>query len=218
VWIQGSPADLAGLVLGAAWGFGADRIAARWPAHEDGAVRPIDWRTPVVVVVGGVAGSLLLDRFLGAAWLQVAIMAIWVLALVLLFATDLDQRLLPDIVTYPLIALALLAFALGVGPYVHTLEDLGYAALAAIVIPAVLYGLSIPFGKGAIGQGDLKLLVGFGLLAGPQGLFLALVAGAIVAAVVILVLVVLRRITLQTYVPYGPFLIAGAVWALLAAG
>jgi leader peptidase (prepilin peptidase)/N-methyltransferase len=199
------------------WGVIADRIAARWPVHEDGAVRPIDWRTPVVAVVGGLAGALLLDRFGGVYWLQLAIMAVWILALVLAFATDLDQRLLPDVITYSLVALALLAFATGVGPYVHTLEDLGWAALAAVAIPAVLYLLSIPFGKGAIGQGDLKLLFGFGLLAGPFGLFLALVAGAIAAAAVILVLVVLRRITLKTYVPYGPFLIIGAVWALLAA-
>lgn len=181
-------------------------------------MRPVDWRTPVVGVVGGLAGALLLDRFGGVYWLQLAIMAIWIVALVLAFATDLDQRLLPDVITYPLVVLALIAFATGVGPFVHTLEDLVYAAVAAVAIPAVLYALSIPFGKGAIGLGDLKLLVGVGLLAGPQGLFLALVFGAIAAAVVILVLVASRRITLRTYVPYGPFLIAGAVWALLAAG
>ena len=180
-------------------------------------MRPVDWRTPVVAVVGGLAGALLLDRFWGTAWLQLAIMATWTIALILAFATDLDQRLLPDVITYPLVGLALLAFALGVGPYVHTLEDLAYAAVAAVAIPAVLYALSIPFGKGAIGLGDLKLLVGLGLLAGFQGLFLALVSGAIAAAVAILLLVATRRITLRSYVPYGPFLIAGAVWALLAA-
>lgn len=204
-------------MAGSVWGLVSDRIAARWPAHPDGAVRSVDWRTPVVGIVGGLAGALLLDRFGGAYWLQVAIMALWILALVLAFATDLDQRLLPDVITYPLVVLALIAFATGVGPFVHTLEDLAYAAVAAVAIPAVLYALSIPFGKGAIGLGDLKLLVGFGLLAGPFGLFLALVTGAIAAAAVILVLVVLRRITLRTYVPYGPFLIVGAVWALLAA-
>jgi leader peptidase (prepilin peptidase)/N-methyltransferase len=195
----------------------ADRVAARWPAHEDGATRAVDWRTPVVAILGGLAGALLLDRFGSAASMQLGIMALWTFALVLAFATDIDQRLLPDVITYPLVALALLAFALGVGPYVHTLEDLAWAALAAVAIPAVIYLLSIPFGKGAIGLGDLKLLVGLGLLAGFQGLFLALVSGAIAAAVVILVLVAARRITLRTYVPYGPFLIAGAVWALLAA-
>jgi hypothetical protein len=42
-------------ILGAAWGFVADRIGARWPAHDDASVRPIDWRTPVAVVTGALA-------------------------------------------------------------------------------------------------------------------------------------------------------------------
>ena len=34
-----------GVVAGLAWGFVADRLAARWPAHADGAIRLLDWRT-----------------------------------------------------------------------------------------------------------------------------------------------------------------------------
>ena len=41
--------------VGAAWGLLADRIGARWPAHEDRPVRGIDWRTPVVALLGGAA-------------------------------------------------------------------------------------------------------------------------------------------------------------------
>ena len=50
---------------GPAWGFVADRIAARWPAHEDGSIRAIDWRTPVAVIVGGIALALCTVRFEG---------------------------------------------------------------------------------------------------------------------------------------------------------
>jgi len=205
-----------GVPLGLVWGFMADRIAARWPAHEDGRIRPIDWRTPVVAIAGALAGSLVVDRFGSGDARQLALMAVEVLALVVLFATDLDQRLLPDVITFPLVGLALLAFAIGAGPYAHSVEDLAFAAVAAVVAPLVLYLVSIPFGAGAIGQGDLKLLVSVGLLGGPVRLFLGLVSGAIVAAVAIVVLIALRRITLRTYVPYGPFLIAGAIWALLS--
>ncbi|MDQ1322926.1 MAG: Peptidase protein, partial [Chloroflexota bacterium] len=49
-------------VVGGAWGFAADRIAARWPAHDDGSVRPIDWRTPVVVIVGALSLGALTVR------------------------------------------------------------------------------------------------------------------------------------------------------------
>ena len=38
------------------------------------------------------------------------------------------------------------------------------------------------------------------------------------AGIVIVVLLVARRVTLKTYIPFGPFLILGALWAILAAG
>jgi leader peptidase (prepilin peptidase)/N-methyltransferase len=212
------PLALGLAVAGLAWGLVTDRIASRWPAHEDGAIRPIDWRTPAVGAFGAAAFWLLGGEASTLAAGTLGLFVIELGALVLLFATDLDQRVLPDVVTYPLAALAVVAFVLGLGPFVRTPEDLAWAAAFAAGIPGLLYLVSIPFGAGAIGRGDLKLLFGFGLLVGPGRLFLGLVAGAILAAAVILVLVVLRRITLRSFVPYGPFLIVGAVWALLAPG
>jgi prepilin signal peptidase PulO-like enzyme (type II secretory pathway) len=41
------------------------------------------------------------------------------------------------------------------------------------------------------------------------------VVGALAAGAVIGVLLVLRRVTLRTYIPFGPFLIIGAFWAVL---
>ena len=201
-------------VLGLAWGLGSDRLAARWPAHADGAIRPIDWRTPVVAGIGAAAGGLLVWRF-AAEPLSLAVVGLVVLGVVVLFATDLDQRLLPDLLTLPLIPYALVLFALGIDPYVHAPSELLVAAISAVILPLGMYLLSLPFGPGAIGMGDLKLLAGFGLLAGAWRLVAALVFGAVVAAVVILVLVAFRQITLKSYVPYGPFLILGCLWALL---
>ena len=202
--------------VGFAWGLGADRLAARWPAHDDGATRAVDWRTPCVAIVGALAGALY------GAWLaagpgtaQAVLLGLVVLGLVVLFATDLDQRLLPDLLTLPLIPLALAAFVLGVNPFIDTRGELLIAAIAAVVLPLGMYLVSLPFGPGAIGAGDLKLLVGVGLLGGAWRLLTGLIFGAIAAALAIVVLVVARRITLRSYVPYGPFLILGALWALL---
>ena len=83
-------------------------------------------------------------------------------------------------------------------------------------MPLGLYLLAIPFGAGAIGQGDLKLLVSVGLLGGALNLFYALVAGALLAGIVVAILVFSRRISMKSFVPYGPFLIAGTLWAILA--
>ena len=82
------------------------------------------------------------------------------LALVLLFATDLDQRLLPDVLTLPVIPVAF-AYALsGANPLVGS--EIVLAVVAALAIPAVLYIPSIPFGAGAFGIGDVKLHVALG--------------------------------------------------------
>ena len=202
-------------LIGAAWGFGSDRLAARWPAHEDGSIRPMDWRTPAVVVVGAAAFAGTVLRF-GDDLTSFVLVGAYVAALIVLFATDLDQRLLPDVLTLPMVGFAVLVYVLGASPFIATTEDLAWAAGAAILIPIGLFLLAIPFGQGAIGQGDLKLLVSVGLFAGAEKLVYALVAGALLAGVGVALLLFVRRISLKSYVPYGPFLIAGTLWAILA--
>jgi leader peptidase (prepilin peptidase)/N-methyltransferase len=199
-------------VVGGAWGFAADRIAARWPAHDDGSVRPIDWRTPVVVIVGALSLGALTVRFTDP--LVAVVFGAYLVALVLLLATDLDQRLLPDVITLPAIPLAFVFSLSGLNPLV----PVGVVPIAvgvAIAVPLLLWLVSIPFGAGAIGQGDLKLLVSVGLMVGPLRLVYGAIYGALLAGVVLVVLLLLRRITLKTFVPYGPFLIIGAIWAVL---
>jgi leader peptidase (prepilin peptidase)/N-methyltransferase len=208
-----SPLVLALLVAGGVWGFVADRIGARWPSHEDGSVRGIDWRTVVAIVVGAVALALVPVRFADDQPAQILFGA-YVVALVLLLATDLDQRLLPNEITLPAIPYAFAVSLVGLNPLV-TPSLLPIAAVVAVLIPGLLWLLAKPFGAGAIGQGDLKLLISVGLLAGPLRLFSGVVYGALLAGVVIVVLLVLRRITLKTFIPFGPFLIIGALWAIL---
>jgi leader peptidase (prepilin peptidase) / N-methyltransferase len=207
---------LLGAALGGAWGLLADRLAARWPEHEPDVVVPraVDWRTPTVVAVGAISGGLVVLRFADQP-VQLALLTLVVAALVVLFATDLDQKLLPDVLTFPLVPVALLAFVLAINPFVRGPNELLVAVIAAVAIPLGLFLLSLPFGPGAIGMGDLKLLLGVGLLVGASRLLLGLVIGALLAAATILVLIVIRRISLRSYVPYGPFLILGSLWAIL---
>ena len=117
---------------------------------------------------------------------QVLLFGGYFLALTLLLATDLDQRLLPDVVTLPLVAV-------DPGPGGRRLEPargraarLGGACRARD--PGLLFAVSIPFGSGAIGMGDLKLLVSVGLLTGLARSVSGLVVGALAAGVVIGVL------------------------------
>ncbi len=216
LWLAGDwiTPILAGLV-GLGFGFAADRLAARWPEHEDGAVRARDWRTPVVAIVGALAFAATAARFAPTP-MHLAVVFPYIACLVVLFAIDLDQRLLPNVLTYPLVVYALAVFGLGASPFIPTIEDFAWAAAAAVAVPVALYVLAIPFGSGAIGEGDLKLLVSVGLLAGAAKLFYGLVVGAVAAGLIVGLLVFGRRLSMKSFVPYGPFLIAGTLWAILA--
>jgi len=101
----------------------------------------------------------------------------------------------------------------GINPMVE--GQLLFAVIAAVVLPLVLYLLSIPFGAGAIGIGDLKLLVSVGLLTGLGRATIGVVAAALLSGVVVIALLAMRRVTLRSYIPFGPFLIIGAFWSVL---
>jgi leader peptidase (prepilin peptidase) / N-methyltransferase len=207
---------LAGL-LGAggfALGLVADRFATRWPEHDEEHApgRAVDWRTAIVALVGALALGLLPHRF-GGDPLAFAIFGAWFVTLVLGLATDLDQRLLPDELTLPVIPVALVYALSGANPLVGT--EIVPALVAALAIPAVLYLPSIPFGAGAFGLGDVKLLVGVGLMAGGSRALGSVVVALALAGIVLVVLLLARRIGRRTYIPFGPFFIVGALWAVL---
>ena len=201
-------------LAGAALGVLADRFATRWPEHDEEHPpgRRVDWRTALSGVVGALALGLLPQRF-GADPLAMVVFGAWFVTLVVGLATDLDQRVLPDELTLPVIPVALLYALSGLNPLVG--GALLTAVLAAVLIPAVLYLPSIPFGAGAFGLGDVKLLAGAGLLLGGERALGGTLFGLILAGVVLLVLLALRRVGRRSYVPFGPFLIIGALWAAL---
>jgi leader peptidase (prepilin peptidase)/N-methyltransferase len=202
---------------GFALGLAADRIATGWPEHDDEHPpgRAFDWRTATSALVGAVAFGLLPLRF-GGDPLAFLVFAAWFATLIVGLATDLDQRLLPDLLTLPVIPVALVYALSGSNPLVGS--ELLLAVAAALVIPAVLYLPSIPFGAGAFGIGDVKLLVGVGLLAGGSRAVGSVVFALVLGGVVLVILLAAHRIGRRTYVPFGPFFILGALWAVLLRG
>ncbi|HEY7702315.1 MAG TPA: A24 family peptidase [Candidatus Limnocylindrales bacterium] len=169
----------------------------------------------VCAVVGAVSFGLLPARF-GGDTLALVLFGAWFATLVAGLATDLDQRVLPDELTLPVIPFALLYAISGLNPLVG--GALVLAIAAAVLIPALLYLPSIPFGAGAFGMGDVKFLVGMGLMLGADRAISATVFSLLLSGVVLVVLLVTRRIGRKSFVPFGPFLIIGALWAVLIRG
>jgi leader peptidase (prepilin peptidase) / N-methyltransferase len=199
--------------VGGALGVAADRFATRWPEHDEEPPpgRPIDWRTVVCGAVGTVSLGLLPARFSGDT-LALVVFGAWFATLVVALATDLDQRVLPDELTLPVIPLALLYAISGLNPLVG--GGIVLAVAAAVLIPALLYLPSIPFGAGAFGMGDVKFLAGMGLMLGGDRALSATVFGLLLSGVVLLALLATRRIGRKSYVPFGPFLILGGLIGL----
>ena len=208
------PVSLVLAMVGGALGGAADRFATRWPEHdaEHPAGRTVGWRTIVCGVVGAVAFGLLPVRFSGDL-LALGLFGLWFATMVVGLATDLDQRLLPDELTLPVIPVALVYAMSGANPLVGGAWVI--ALVAAIVIPAILYLPSIPFGAGAFGLGDVKFLAGMALMVGAERALGGVLVGLLAGGAVLLVLLATRRIGRRSYVPFGPFLIFGALWAVL---
>lgn len=211
-----TPAVIVAAVLGGVFGFGADRLSARWPVHVDGVVRGLDWRTVVVVAGGAAAFGALTTRWDQTS--DLVVLGIYIGALIVLLATDLDQKLLPDLVTLPLIGYAAAVTLLGLNPvlegnkqYLIADGDLN-ALLGAVLAPAAL-ALTDRLFKGALGMGDLKLSVSLGLMFGLIQLVTGFLIATIVFAATVLVLVLSRRISMKTAVPFGPALIGAGVLA-----
>jgi leader peptidase (prepilin peptidase)/N-methyltransferase len=62
-------------------------------------------------------------------------------------------------------------------------------------------------------MGDLKLAVSLGLMFGVTQLMIGFLLGTVAFAAIVLVLVISRRVTLKTAIPFGPALIAAGVIA-----
>ncbi|TVZ81342.1 leader peptidase (prepilin peptidase)/N-methyltransferase [Streptomyces sp. BK340] len=143
-------------------------------------------------------------------WLLLA--PVWVL----LAAVDLRVRRLPDPLTLPLAAagLALLGLVALLPEHAgHWLTAL-YGSLALGVGYYVLYLIN-PAG---MGFGDVKLALGMGAVLGWYGwptVLLGTFAGFLLGALYGGALVLARRAGRRTVIPFGPFLLAGAVAGLL---
>jgi leader peptidase (prepilin peptidase)/N-methyltransferase len=208
-----TPEQIAFAAIGLVLGLAADRLATRWPEHDEEHPpgRPIDWRTAVCGAFGAFAFAVLPGRFWGDP-LALVLFTAWFTTLVVGMATDLDQRILSNIVTLPVIPVGFIYAVSGLNPLVGT--ELLPAVAVATLIPAAIFLASIPFGEGAFGIGDVKLLAGVGLMSGGIRGFTGFASGLFAAGIVIALLLVTRRVGRKTFIPFGPFLVFGAVWGI----
>jgi leader peptidase (prepilin peptidase) / N-methyltransferase len=176
-----------------------------------------------------VPGTLLIEAVMAVLWALLAL-RLWpahpaalpaYLALAFVCVTlaviDLRTKLLPNRITYPALplvaALLLLASAAEhhLGPMVRALEACGLAGVAFLALVLI--------SPSGLGLGDVKFALVLGLALGwlgwsavAAGFFGAFLLGGVAALVAVVVL----RLGRKAQLPFGPWLAAGALLAVLA--
>jgi len=171
----------------------------------------ISIRYPIVELTTGLLGLLVAYQF-GASW-QTAALLIFTYFLVALTLIDMDEYLLPDSLTLPLIWIALIAnsFAL-----FTTLESAVYGAIAGYLSLWSIYWIfKLLTGKEGMGYGDFKLLAAIGALLGWQALPVVILLSSVVGAVVGILGIMIMGRDKNIPTPFGPYLAAAGFIAAL---
>jgi leader peptidase (prepilin peptidase)/N-methyltransferase len=199
---------------------GQDRPQWQWlavPAYLAARARcpncdaPTGWRHPLVEV--GLATAY------GYLWITLgpSTKLIFYLAYAAIFAliliTDLERKLILNVVTFPAISIAIVASFLL--PDILPQTALAGGAVGFSVFFLLVVIGRIVFGSGALGEGDITLATFVGLITGFPLVIEALVLTILIGAGISFILLITRMRTLRDYIPYGPFLVIGAAITLM---
>jgi len=130
--------------------------------------------------------------------------------LLLLTVTDLEHRLIQNVVILPSL---LLAF---IGGFYSPYFSWKQAVLGGAIGFVVFYVLAL-LARGGLGSGDVTLAAFLGLITGFPNIILVVVYGMLLGGIISAALLITRRATMKTFIPYGPFLIITG-WVALVWG
>lgn len=173
--------------------------------------QPISIRYPIVELLTGI---LFLYAFAGLGardWgLGFYFNCAFISFLMISFFTDFETELVPDQPVLVIIPLALI--------YNFISGDIASSLLGLIFGFSILYTIGflgkLYYKKDVLGGGDIKLAAAFGACLGYEKLFIALMLGYFIGAIVSVVLIALKKKTMKDYIPFAPALTTGALIAL----
>ena len=142
--------------------------------------------------------------------LYLGIVTLYTIILILVTVTDLEHRLIFNVIILPSILLAIFASFISPGLTWRAALVGGITAFIVVYIAALL-------SRGGLGEGDVTLSTFLGFMMGFPNIILSLIFGVFLGGIVAFLLLVSGRVTMKTFIPYGPFLtITG--WIMLVWG
>jgi leader peptidase (prepilin peptidase)/N-methyltransferase len=191
---------------------------------------PISWRHPIVEIGSAAMFAFIWHRYAGGELSRLLIpYTIYSTLFLLLLVIDLEHKLILNVVILPAWLLALAGSLVHPTPHFWRLAllggVLGFGLLYLIYLLGELFVKIMskirgtPVNAVAFGFGDVRLGGFIGLVLGfpdvLNALFLAILLGGLGGLIYWFVSAVIRRrYSLFTAIPYGPFLIAGAMFVM----
>ncbi|MGB8338065.1 MAG: A24 family peptidase [Burkholderiales bacterium] len=176
-----------------------------------GCKAPISVRYPIVEALTGIISGLLAWRFGFGLVATAAIIFAW--AMIALTFIDFDTQLLPDDITLPLLWLGLLLNMFNT--FTNLQSAVTGAALGYLALWSVYWLFKLATGKEGMGYGDFKLLAAIGAWLGWAMLPLVILLSAGVGAIVGISLMVFTKHGRDVPIPFGPYLAAAGMIALV---
>ncbi|HYG84264.1 MAG TPA: prepilin peptidase [Verrucomicrobiae bacterium] len=152
-------------------------------------------------------------------WIFFGLWLISIVLLTILFIYDLRWFLLPDKVTFPLIAVGVLMAALSIYQAGLGMEAVLQILLAVAILSGLYLGLFMASKGRWIGFGDVKLgiFLGLALSSWPLAL-LCLFLANLLGCLYVIPGMLLRKLHRSSRIPFGPFLIVGFIISFLWGG
>jgi len=175
--------------------------------------KQISPRYLIVELITAIAVFIPLIKF--DRWALIAAWEIFVILGIALSAIDFELHRLPDALTGPMYLLVLVFLTIDALTN-HRAHYLNHAFLASIILGA-FYWIVNRLSKGGMGLGDAKLATTIGLLTGyisATSVYVASMAGFALGSLVGVGLMIFKKAGRKSALPFGPFMIAGAIVAL----
>ena len=162
------------------------------------------WNWPFV---GDLGGRLIIDHMAAVRFGHAAIF-VWLLTVCSVI--DMRHMIIPDVISLPMVALTPLIV------WIHPDLTWQSAAIGVVVGGGCLYAIAWIYWlirrEVGMGMGDVKLLAAIGGWLGYQAILPTVLYGSVLGAAWGLgAMAVTRRTSMQTAIPFGPFLAIGAV-------
>lgn len=179
--------------------------------------KPISAQYPAVELATAGLFALSYARLVPVGWTGWVAFGCWLYvlgSLIVLSVYDLRWMLLPDVVIFPAMAVALIPLIINFATGLPMQTWLGPIE-AALLVGGAFYALAAVSDGKWMGGGDIKLVVLIGLTLGLHQTAVAMFVGFDTAAIVSLALLATGVKKRRDHIPFGPFLAFGCVIAML---